>query len=108
MKSIITITENAYLKLRNIAIKNNTKSILFYIKSGGCNGFEYKFKPISAIQDSTNVFKKRDITIEVCNKSLLYILGTEIDWKEDMMGSCFKFNNPSSKISCGCGTSFSV
>jgi len=87
---------------------NKATPILFYIKSGGCNGFEYKFKPIQKITDHKNIFIEDDLTIEVCNKSLLYVLGTEIDWKEDIMGSYFSFKNPVSKMSCGCGTSFSV
>lgn len=108
MNNIISITETAYNQLLKIAIKNNTKNILFYVKSGGCNGFEYKFKPTNKIENEKNLYKKDKLNIEVCNKSLLYVLGTKIDWKNDIMGSYFSFDNPVSKMSCGCGTSFSV
>tara|TARA_B110000208_G_C11761236_1_gene426995 strand:- start:1483 stop:1809 length:327 start_codon:yes stop_codon:yes gene_type:complete len=108
MKSIISLSTEAYKQLFIIAKENNTKNILFYIKSGGCNGFEYKFKPIDEIENVKNSYKKNELNIEVCNKSLLYVLGTKIDWKNDIMGSYFSFDNPVSKMSCGCGTSFSV
>ena len=108
MKSIISVSNSAYKQLFKIAKLNYTKNILFYIKSGGCNGFEYKFKPIEKIENNENLYTKDDLTIEVCNKSLLYVLGTKIDWKDDIMGSYFSFDNPVSKMSCGCGTSFSV
>ena len=45
-------------------------------------------------------------SIHVCGKSLMHILGTEIDWQNDIMGQTFKFNNPMAASSCGCGTSF--
>ena len=55
-----------------------------------------------------NVQIEKDLNIEVCNKSLMFVLGTTIDWKKDIMGEAFKFDNPIAKNSCGCGTSFSV
>jgi len=44
----------------------------------------------------------------VCGKSMFLVIGTEIDWKEDYMGSRFEFNNPNAKGMCGCGSTFSV
>ena len=107
-KNIISITNTAYNQLLHIGKRHNTNIILFYIKSGGCNGFEYKFKPIDKIENKENVYIHNNLNIEICNKGLLYVLGTKIDWKNDIMGSYFSFDNPVSKMSCGCGTSFSV
>jgi len=106
-KNIITVTKSAIQKLSMIMKENKSKAIFFDIKGGGCNGFEYRFKPINTINNKNNVYEKDGLKIEVCDKSLLYILGTEIDWKKDIMGESFKFNNPLSKNSCGCGSSFS-
>ena len=52
-----------------------------------------------------NLYNKDGLTVEICDKSLFYVLGTKIDWKEDMMGSNFSFDNPVAQASCG-GTSF--
>ena len=106
-KQLITLTLTAQNKLKHI-LKNTGKKVIFFdLKSGGCNGFEYRFKPINNIKDKTNLYIENDLTIEICNKSLIHILGTKIDWNNDIMGEGFKFENPLSKNSCGCGSSFS-
>lgn len=105
-KSLITVTKAAQTHLKTILEKSGKPAIFFDIKSGGCSGFEYRFKPIDTIENKQNLYEKDGLKIEVCDKSLLYLLGTEIDWKDDIMGQAFKFDNPMSKASCGCGTSF--
>lgn len=106
-KQLITITCAAQKRLLEIINESGKKSMLFYIKSGGCNGFEYRFKPINKITNKNNLYIKNNLKVEVCDKSLLYILGTKIDWKKDIMGESFKFDNPLSQNACGCGSSFS-
>lgn len=106
-KNIINITTAATKRLLEITKENNSRAIFFDIKSGGCNGFEYRFKPINKITNTNNIYYKDGLKVEVCDKSLLYILGTNIDWKKDLMGEGFNFDNPLSKNSCGCGSSFS-
>ena len=70
-------------------------------------GFEYKFDPINKFTNEKNLVYKDGLTIEVCDKSIFYLLGTNIDWNENIMGKGFKFDNPMAQTSCGCGTSFS-
>ena len=106
-KNLITLTLAAQNHLKNI-LKNTGKKVIFFdLKSGGCNGFEYRFKPIDNIKHKKNLYIENDLTIEICDKSLMYILGTKVDWNKDIMGESFKFDNPLSKNSCGCGSSFS-
>ena len=93
-------------QLKNI-LKNN-KYIFFGIKGGGCNGFKYILKPINKIDKKDIEIDVENIPIAICGKSLMYIIGTEIDWKEDYMGSRFVFNNPVASGTCGCGSTFSV
>lgn len=106
-KKIITITSLAIKQLKNIIKKDNAKGILFSVKGGGCAGFEYQFKPINTFTNKKNIVNQDNLTIEVCEKSMFYLLGTNIDWKEDIMGKGFVFKNPMAGMSCGCGTSFS-
>jgi iron-sulfur cluster assembly accessory protein len=108
IKQIISISLTARNHLLNILKKEKKQAILFHIESGGCNGFEYKFTPIDKITNNKNLYIKDDLKVEVCDKSIFHILGTEIDWKNDIMGQGFIFNNPISTSSCGCGTSFST
>ena len=105
-RALIKITESAKFKLLEIVKQSNSKAIFFDLKSGGCSGFEYRFKPIDKINNDKNTFVEDGLKIEICDKSLMFILGTEIDWKNDIMGESFKFNNPLSKHQCGCGSSF--
>ncbi len=107
-KSLIYVTNSALKQLRKIMLKDKSKGILFSVKSGGCNGFEYKFDTINTFENEENIFVKDDVKIEICNKSLFYLLETKVDWKEDIMGRGFKFENPMANASCGCGSSFSI
>jgi iron-sulfur cluster assembly accessory protein len=108
MNNIIKITKNAGTKLIQIAKQNETKSLLFYVKGGGCNGFNYKFKPLHEEPCKLDeVVPYRNINVVVCGKSMLYLMGTTIDWKNDIMGESFHFENPNAGAKCGCGTSFS-
>ena len=105
---MITITNIAKNKLINL-IKKDGKSAFLYLKGGGCNGFSYKFK----ILEQDKKPNKLDETIKIdnynlylCNKSFMFLLGTNIDYIEDIMGSRFDFQNKNIETKCGCGTSF--
>jgi iron-sulfur cluster assembly accessory protein len=106
---MIFFTNTAKLKLTNI-IKQNGKSALLYVTNGGCNGFSYKFKILDKnerpndLDDQYNLDDKYNIYL--CNKSIMWIIGTHIDYIDDIMGSRFDFLNPNIDSKCGCGTSF--
>jgi iron-sulfur cluster assembly accessory protein len=108
-KAIITFSEMAAQKLGSMIKGSNSGNALFYVKGGGCSGLKYvleptnekpsKFDEIVPISDSKN--------LHVCGKSLIHLLGTHIDWKEDFMGQSFQFTNPNANVKCGCGSTFS-
>ena len=106
---MITITNIAKQKLLNL-IKNEGIAAFLYLKGGGCNGFSYKFKILkdeSKINKFDEVLKIDDKNLYLCNKSLMYLIGTKVDYIEDIMGSRFDFKNENIESKCGCGTSFS-
>jgi len=78
------------------------------VKGGGCSGFSYILDLTETQKDSDEVFEQHGITIIVDPKSLLYLGGTTVDFKDEIMGRGFVFNNPNANTSCGCGSSFSV
>lgn len=82
----------------------------FGVTGGGCSGFNYLLMEttLDEKQDDDELLKFDGVTIIVDGASLFAIVGTEIDYTTDMMGSRFEFSNPMSKSSCGCGTSFST
>ena len=110
-KNVINVTKLAQKQLKNM-INNKSydnKTILFSVEGGGCNGFRYNLEPISDEPKKIDeIIKLDDFKINVCGKSLLYLLGTTIDWTQDIMGNRFIFENPNATGKCGCGTTFSI
>ena len=115
MSKLVNITGSALKRLIKMQYNNNSNYILFSAKGGGCNGFGYKLEPTNDDPDKFDevvrvydVESNKQLNMQICGRSLLYLLGTEIDWKEDFMGARFVFENPQAKSKCGCGTSFSI
>lgn len=107
-RQLITASKTATDKLQDILQKSNKDAILFYVKGGGCNGFNYKLKPTNESPEKLDeVVHINNVKIHICNSSIIHLLGTHIDWKEDIMGQGFHFENPMAQSKCGCGTSFS-
>ncbi len=106
---MIKISSLAKSKLIETIKNDNGKSIFLFLKGGGCNGFSYKFK---VLQDNNKpnkldeTFKLDNYNLYLCNNSLMFLLGTEIDYIQDIMGNRFDFKNPNIDSKCGCGTSF--
>jgi len=84
------------------------KNILFYCSSGGCNGLEYRLEPCSPSVPDVEALAFDFGTLYICNRSVFHVLGTRIDWKEDIMGARFVFDNPNAESTCGCGATFSA
>ncbi len=77
------------------------------VVGGGCAGFSYDLY----FDEATEVDRQVDVNgvkMVVDEMSLMYLMGTEIDYNESLQGAGFKFNNPNVKSTCGCGSSFSV
>ena len=106
----LNITTTAWGKMKDVLDKDNTRhAFKFSAQGGGCNGYNYIIEPKSLNDKlSEKVEINSKITMEVCSKSLLHILGTNIDWEKTIMGETFTFSNPNAAGTCGCGTSFSV
>ena len=111
MKYVISLTKSAIQQCLTIITHHKSQALHLSVKSGGCNGFQYKFDPTNDPLDKNDELytdPNKQLTIHVCGASLLHLLGTEIDWKRDIMGEAFHFNNPKAIQQCGCGTSFNT
>tara|TARA_R110000796_G_scaffold122278_3_gene236686 strand:+ start:102 stop:458 length:357 start_codon:yes stop_codon:yes gene_type:complete len=107
--------DNDKIKLTEIAAKHLISIDLSVIEmsaeGGGCSGMNYKMQPLpkSFIGSKTDkVFESHGVKVVVPISSYVYMMGLEIDYKDDLLNGGFKFNNPQAERSCGCGTSFSV
>lgn len=108
MTDVITVTDAAEKRFQEIAENVDCNTFFFGVSSGGCSGFNYILKEIKEIPDDAELVVLNGIQIAVDGTSLFALMGTEIDWQTDMMGSSFKFSNPLAEAQCGCGTSFNV
>lgn len=110
---LITVTEAAQNYLNDQLLKANngggSRYVKLTVKGGGCAGFSYDYS-------FTNEKLNDDIEIElgfgrsflVDGMSLMYVIGTELDYVSDLAGSSLKLKNPNETSSCGCGKSFAV
>lgn len=78
------------------------------VKGGGCSGFSYVLDLTESQKDTDEVFEQHGIQVICDPKSLLYLGGTTVDFKDEIMGRGFVFQNPNATTSCGCGSSFAV
>lgn len=106
-RQLLYFSKSAEKKLVSILKDTGNQHLFFFVKGGGCNGFEYRFEPRKTIENKANLVTQGDLSVEVCDSSILFTLGTKVDWKSDIMGEAFVFNNPMAQNSCGCGSSFS-
>jgi iron-sulfur cluster insertion protein len=109
-ESLVRITSVAAAKVNEIrqaeAIEENF-ALRLRVVGGGCAGFSYDlyFDEISEVDRQCEI---NGVKVVVDEMSLMYLVGTEIDYIEGLQGAGFKFNNPNVKSTCGCGSSFSV
>jgi iron-sulfur cluster assembly protein len=78
------------------------------VKGGGCSGFSYVLDLTEKQKDSDELFEQHGVKLICDPKSLLYLGGTTVDFKDEIMGRGFVFQNPNASSSCGCGSSFSA
>ena len=78
------------------------------VKGGGCSGFSYLLDLTEQERDTDEVFEEHGVKIVCDPKSYLYLNGTNIDFKDEIMGRGFVFNNPNATSTCGCGSSFNA
>jgi iron-sulfur cluster insertion protein len=89
--------------------EGNPKLMLrVFVSGGGCSGFQYGFTFDENIEDGDAQIARQGVTLLVDPLSFQYLLGAEIDYREDLEGAQFVIRNPNAKTTCGCGSSFSA
>ncbi len=78
------------------------------VKGGGCSGFSYLLDLTEKGNENDEMFEQHGIRVVCDPKSYLYLNGTNIDFKDEVMGRGFVFNNPNASSTCGCGSSFNA
>jgi|TARA_B100000795_G_C22806829_1_gene445607 iron-sulfur cluster assembly protein len=78
------------------------------VKSGGCSGLSYDLSFGTELNDNDKVFEDNEVKVVVESKSLLYLVGTVLEYEGGLNGKGFSFSNPNASRTCGCGESFAV
>lgn len=106
----IIFTDSAAAKVKDLLIEegNSNLKLRVFVQGGGCSGFQYGFTFDEDVNDDDTKLEKDGVALLVDPMSYQYLVGAEIDYKEDIEGSQFVIRNPNASTTCGCGSSFSV
>ena len=103
-------TDSAVEKVKSLIIEegNPDLKLRVFVQGGGCSGFQYGFTFDEIMNEDDSKIQKDGVTLLVDSMSYQYLVGAEIDYKEDLDGAQFVIRNPNATTTCGCGSSFSV
>ena len=109
-QSILKLSDNAAEKLKEILSSADKKTIgvRVGVKSGGCAGMSYIMEYAKDIRINEEVIEDKGVKVLIDPKAIIYLLGTEMDYKKEELSSSFVFNNPNETERCGCGESFKI
>jgi iron-sulfur cluster assembly accessory protein len=103
---MIRVTESAKERMIDVLTNENASILRFGLQGGGCNGFQYFFAVEEKQEEDDFEIPLDEMHVLVVDAaSNMYLEEAEIDYKRDIMGDSFVFNNPNTKTSCGCGSS---
>lgn len=108
----IVLTETAAREIKSIITQQELDPakvrLRVGVKGGGCSGFSYLLDLTETEKETDEVFEQHGVKVVCDPKSLLYLNGTTVDFRDEIMGRGFVFSNPNATSSCGCGSSFSA
>ena len=109
-QQVIKLSDNAASRIKEIMSKadNFTIGVRVEVKSGGCAGMSYIMEYAKEIKNNEEVIEDKGVKVLIDPSAVMYLLGTEMDYKKDKFSSQFIFKNPNETERCGCGESFKV
>ncbi len=112
MKDILTLTESAVSRVRRILELRDEEppaiGVRIGVRNAGCSGMTYSMDYATEIGDHDEVIEAGDVKVMIDPAAIMFLVGTELDYKEEKLSSGFVFNNPNVTSTCGCGESFAV
>ncbi|HVG04942.1 MAG TPA: iron-sulfur cluster insertion protein ErpA [Burkholderiaceae bacterium] len=110
MPAPLVFTDAAAAKVKNLIEEegNNDLKLRVFVQGGGCSGFQYGFTFDEVVNEDDASMEKNGVTLLIDSMSYQYLVGAEIDYKEDLEGAQFVIKNPNATTTCGCGSSFSA
>jgi len=110
MKQVITLSDNAANRIKEIMSKaeKDLVGLRVGVKSGGCAGMSYMMEYTKEVKPNDEIIEDKGVKLFVDPGAIMYLLGTEMDYKKEQFSSSFIFKNPNETERCGCGESFKV
>ena len=110
MSAPLVFTDSAASKVKQLVEEegNPDLKLRVFVQGGGCSGFQYGFTFDEVVNEDDTPMSKNGVTLLIDAMSLQYLMGAEIDYKEDLQGAQFVIKNPNATTTCGCGSSFSA
>lgn len=110
MQAEIGFSNQAADKVRQLIVAdgNDDLKLRVFVAGGGCSGFSYGFTFDDEVAGDDAVVEQEGVTLLVDSLSYQYLLGSQIDYVEDLQGAQFVVNNPNAESTCGCGNSFAI
>ena len=109
-EQVIKLSDNAANRIKEIMSKaeSSTIGVRVGVKSGGCAGMSYIMEYAKEAKNNEEVIEDKGVKVFIDSNAIMYLLGTEMDYKTDKFSSQFVFKNPNETERCGCGESFKV
>ena len=109
-EQVIKLSQNAAERIKEImsTAQDNTIGVRVGVKSGGCAGMSYIMEYAKEVKPNEEVIEDKGVKVLIDPKAIMYLLGTEMDYKEENFSSQFIFKNPNETERCGCGESFKI
>ena len=109
-EQVIKLSDNAANRIKEIMSKaeNTAIGVRIGVKSGGCAGMSYVMEYTKEVNPNDEVIEEKGVKVFVDSAAIMYLLGTEMDYKKEELSSSFVFNNPNETERCGCGESFKI
>ena len=109
-EQVIKLSDNAATRIKEIMSKadNSTIGVRVGVKSGGCAGMSYVMEYAKESKKDEEVIEDKGVKVFIDPNAIMYLLGTEMDYKKEKFSSQFVFKNPNETERCGCGESFKV
>ena len=109
-EQVIKLSDNAANRIKEIMSKaeSSTIGVRVGVKSGGCAGMSYIMEYAKEAKKNEEVIEDKGVKVFIDSNAIMYLLGTEMDYKTDKFSSQFVFKNPNETERCGCGESFKV
>ena len=107
---VIKLSDNAANRIKEIMSKadNTAIGVRVGVKSGGCAGMSYMMEYAKEAKKNEEIIEDKGVKVFIDANAVMYLLGTEMDYKKDKFSSQFVFKNPNETERCGCGESFKV